>query len=136
MQSRWSDEGAAELSARISAEDKDCSEELALRIYDGAVSPGSSVVISGSAGRMRFPPAGLAGGGPGSLARIEVDGTPIPASSSPEFSFRQGQLVRMLLPGGGGIGDPRQRDREAVEADLANGYITPEAARRDYGNDG
>ena len=113
-------------------------EELALRVYDGdgAISSNSPVVISGSAGRMRFPPAGLAGGGSGSLARIEVDGTPIAASSSPEFSFRPGELVRMLLPGGGGIGDPRARDREAVEADLANGYITPEAARRDYDYDG
>jgi N-methylhydantoinase B len=35
--------------------------------------------------------------------------------------------------GGGGFGDPAKRPREAVQRDVACGYITPEAAKRDYG---
>jgi N-methylhydantoinase B/oxoprolinase/acetone carboxylase alpha subunit len=35
--------------------------------------------------------------------------------------------------GGGGFGDPRARSREAVQADLRDGYISPLAAKRDYG---
>lgn len=35
--------------------------------------------------------------------------------------------------GGGGWGDPRTRDPDAVRADVADGYVTPEAARAVYG---
>jgi hypothetical protein len=35
--------------------------------------------------------------------------------------------------GGGGYGDPLLRDAEAVKEDVADGYVTPEGARRDYG---
>jgi N-methylhydantoinase B len=37
--------------------------------------------------------------------------------------------------GGGGYGDPRRRDRARVAADVAQGYITPAAARDLYGWD-
>jgi N-methylhydantoinase B len=36
-------------------------------------------------------------------------------------------------PGGGGYGDPRTRDPQRVLADVVNGYISIEAAARDYG---
>ncbi|MNC82995.1 hypothetical protein D3C75_1367610 [compost metagenome] len=39
----------------------------------------------------------------------------------------------LRLPGGGGYGDPRQRDRQLVERDLRYGYISAEQARDDYG---
>ena len=37
------------------------------------------------------------------------------------------------LPGGGGYGDPAERDPAAVAADVLDGLITVEDARRDYG---
>lgn len=112
-------------------------EELAFRAFDdGRLHPEVPVLLSGSAGRMRFAPDGLFGGGPGSLGRILVNDVPIAPTSSPEVSFRVGDVVRLLLPGGGGYGDPRRRDRRLVEADLKNGYVTPDAARRDLGDEG
>jgi N-methylhydantoinase B len=39
----------------------------------------------------------------------------------------------MHYPGGGGYGDPRDRDPAALAEDIRNGYVTPEGARRDYG---
>ena len=36
-------------------------------------------------------------------------------------------------PGGAGYGDPRERDPALVKRDLERGYISPEAAKRDYG---
>jgi N-methylhydantoinase B/oxoprolinase/acetone carboxylase alpha subunit len=39
----------------------------------------------------------------------------------------------MLTAGGGGWGDPAKRDPAAVREDVQRGYITPEAARADYG---
>ena len=112
-------------------------EEIVLRAFPGGdVDPDRPIVLSGAAGRMRWPPQGLFGGLPGSKGRIEVNGTPIPPTSSPEVSFGPADVVHLELPGGGGYGDPRARDRQLIEADLRNGYITPEAARRDYGYDG
>jgi N-methylhydantoinase B len=47
--------------------------------------------------------------------------------------MRQGDTIRLETAGGGGYGDPRARDPEAVLSDLRNGYISPESAERDYG---
>lgn len=40
--------------------------------------------------------------------------------------------VRISVSGGGGFGDPKQRDRALIEEDLREGYISTEGARRDY----
>src|SRR2546428_4880271 len=111
-------------------------EELALRAFDdGRLDPTASIVLSGSAGRMQFAPAGLFGGRPGSFGRILVNDVPIAPTSSPEVTFRAGDVVRLLLPGGGGYGDPREREGALVDADLQDGYVTPQAARSDYGRE-
>jgi N-methylhydantoinase B len=44
-----------------------------------------------------------------------------------------GETVVMAMPGGGGYGDPFERDPERVAADVLNGLVSLEAARRDYG---
>jgi N-methylhydantoinase B len=35
--------------------------------------------------------------------------------------------------GGGGYGDPAKRDRAALARDIAEGYVSVEAAEREYG---
>ena len=37
------------------------------------------------------------------------------------------------LPGGGGFGDPLERDPDLVRADLRDELVSPERARGDYG---
>ena len=44
-----------------------------------------------------------------------------------------GSIVHMQTGGGGGFGDPRERDPERVRADVRNGFVTLEGAERDYG---
>jgi N-methylhydantoinase B len=44
-----------------------------------------------------------------------------------------GDTMIVRTGGGGGFGDPALRSRDAVRNDLARGYITPDAAARDYG---
>ena len=44
-----------------------------------------------------------------------------------------GDRVTLLTAGGGGHGDPRTRDPEAVRQDVAEGYVSEEAARDIYG---
>ncbi|RZT60907.1 N-methylhydantoinase B [Microcella alkaliphila] len=46
--------------------------------------------------------------------------------------MKAGDVVRLAVGGGGGYGDPQQRDPQAVVHDIANGYITPEFAALHY----
>jgi N-methylhydantoinase B len=52
-----------------------------------------------------------------------VDGEPLVA----------GQVVRVVTTGGGGWGDPLEREPELVHLDVLQGKVSPEAARADYG---
>ena len=46
-----------------------------------------------------------------------------------------GERLIVELPGGGGFGHPRRRDRTAILADVQAGYVSPDAAREVYGLD-
>jgi N-methylhydantoinase B len=89
------------------------------------------------ADRRRHPPYGLAGGNPGATGedRIERDGesTPIPSKSTHDLDA--GDVVSIRTPGGGGVGDPDDRDPEAVARDLRLGKVSAEAVRETYGLD-
>ncbi len=45
----------------------------------------------------------------------------------------RGDVIRTMTGGGGGFGHPRERDPEAVRADVASGHLTASAAREIYG---
>ena len=45
------------------------------------------------------------------------------------------EIVEIVLAGGAGYGDPRERSRSDLESDIAEGRVTPEGAARDYGFD-
>jgi len=109
-------------------------EELLIRARQIGPEAVSNVpmVLSGSAGRMRTPPQGLLKGQPGSRGTIKVGTTVLDATASPAAAVAAGESLQFLLPGGGGYGDPKLRDRKWIESDLRDGYISPEAARRDY----
>jgi N-methylhydantoinase B len=82
--------------------------------------------------RRDHPALGVLGGEPGAPALIEFgDGTrPHPKSRT---TIAPGTRLRMIYAGGGGYGDPRERDPDAVASDLRDEYITPAAARTHYG---
>jgi N-methylhydantoinase B/oxoprolinase/acetone carboxylase alpha subunit len=42
-------------------------------------------------------------------------------------------MVEVCLAGGSGFGDPRERARSGVEDDVANGYVSQDAATSIYG---
>ena len=65
-------------------------QELILKTYGGRVKEGEPLVLSGSAGRMCFPPRGLLGGADGSYGAIEANGEAIAPSSSPNVTFHEG----------------------------------------------
>ncbi|MGC2202947.1 MAG: hydantoinase B/oxoprolinase family protein, partial [Stellaceae bacterium] len=43
-----------------------------------------------------------------------------------------GDFIRLELPGGGGFGNPAERDPQQVALDVADGLISREAAEHDY----
>ena len=97
----------------------------------GAVE-GHEFDISAMFDRVDHPARGRRGGGTGAPTIIErSDGTAMRGKGK-QF-VPHGERVVMAFPGGAGYGDPRTRDPLAVSRDLARGYISPEAARRDYG---
>ncbi len=86
--------------------------------------------------RAKCPPQGIDGGKAGRASRFVIKvGTPeervTPASG--RFELKAGDRLYLELAGGGGYGDPAKRDRERIKRDIAEGYVTAEAARKDYG---
>ena len=49
------------------------------------------------------------------------------------FYLECGDEIEIHETGGGGYGDPRERDRSRVDADVADGLVSPEQAREVYG---
>ncbi len=87
--------------------------------------------------RNKFPPQGLLGGGNGSLASCTVSPdseVPRPLhSKATGVVLRKGQVVRFQTPGGGGRGNPFEREPASVLQDLRDGYISSKAAEDEYG---
>jgi N-methylhydantoinase B len=82
--------------------------------------------------RIGNPARGRDGGGTGALGRVSLaSGRPIRPKGRQTVPPRD--FARLELPGGGGFGDPRQRDPERVAEDVADGLITRAAAASDYG---
>ena len=48
-------------------------------------------------------------------------------------SVQPGDVVVMDAAGGGGYGNPLDRDPDSVANDVADGYVSAEGARQDYG---
>jgi N-methylhydantoinase B len=96
--------------------------------YRGEASWGVSALCD----RTRFPATGLEGGESGAFGEFLVNNTirPQPKAFIP---LVPGDRVQLNPPGGGGYGDPFRRSPELVLNDVINGYVSLEAAEREYG---
>ncbi|GAB3414589.1 hydantoinase B/oxoprolinase family protein [Haloparvum alkalitolerans] len=74
--------------------------------------------------RRRVGPPGLAGGADGAVGENLIDGEPVPAKTTRDVPA--GAVVTVRTPGGGGHGDPTDRDPAARERDRADGKVTDE----------
>jgi N-methylhydantoinase B len=95
----------------------------------------SAAVLSHLGDRHVFRPYGLFGGKPGSAAEtiLNPDGAAEPLHSKGMRDLVRGDVVSFRLSGAGGYGPPEARVLAAISEDIAEGYVTEEAARRDYG---
>ena len=85
----------------------------------------------------RFPAWGVAGGKAGGTSRVILnpggeDERDIRPFSDDNF-WQAGDLVRLYTAGGGGWGDPLERDAGLVERDVRGGFVSLESARSEYG---
>jgi N-methylhydantoinase B len=90
-----------------------------------------------SSDRFARPPRGAAGGEPGApggwyINMDKPNEQRLPAKKTNHF-LQAGDSLTFINAGGGGFGDPRQRDPAAVARDVRNGLVTREGALRDYG---
>jgi len=88
--------------------------------------------------RGRYAPAGVHGGGYGALnifSYEQDDGyhKPPMASKMVGIKIKKGQHLHLETPGGGGYGNSKDRDPEAVMRDVRLGYVTMEGAKHNYG---
>ncbi|MCL4499621.1 MAG: hydantoinase B/oxoprolinase family protein [Chloroflexi bacterium] len=86
--------------------------------------------------RQAFAPFGLFGGKEGAKGKFVLNpDTPDekPLKSKGLDKLKKGDVVSLRLPGAGGYGDPRDRNREAVLRDVRDGKVSREKALEDYG---
>ena len=86
----------------------------------------------------RFGPQGALGGDDGApntvtVIRDDVSYTPKHLSKEQDIPLKQGDRVRVGTPGGGGYGNPYERDPRLVLEDVKLGYYSVEAVREKFG---
>jgi N-methylhydantoinase B len=100
-----------------------------------AIEPGTT--FSARADSFITAAAGASGGAEGSHCQVVRN----EKSNAPEIldpkqrllAIETGETIRMETPGGGGYGQPENRDIDDLARDLADGKVSETAARRDYG---
>ena len=97
---------------------------------------GHECEVGGANDRCVIPPYGVFGGMPGLHGEnkiIHADGTETPIDRAGGEIARAGDVLYFRAPGGGGYGDPLDRDLDYLQHDMDIGLVSAESARRDYG---
>lgn len=86
----------------------------------------------------KFGSMGMLGGKEGMKTEVYIirkngERYDFPFLTKGESFLRKGDRIVLKTPGGGGYGDPRERDRMSILKDVVNGYIDKETSEREYG---
>jgi N-methylhydantoinase B len=88
--------------------------------------------------KFKIEPFGLFGGGAGATGSMTLNSDGADTvdlhSKTVNLALKKGDVFSMFTQGGGGYGPPADRDPAAIERDLRQGKVTPDAARDAYGN--
>ncbi|MCW5738194.1 MAG: hydantoinase B/oxoprolinase family protein, partial [Enhydrobacter sp.] len=82
--------------------------------------------------RIDHPPRGRDGGQSGMAGRVELESGHKLRGMGQQTVPKSEKLI-ISMPGGGGLGNPRNRPAPVVAEDVRQGFISSDAARRDYG---
>jgi N-methylhydantoinase B len=101
------------------------------KIPNDEYAPMPPVNLGIQSGRYRYPPEGLFDGRRGAKAQFLVSGRP--GNPFGLTRMNPGDVIVIDVAGGGGYGDPLDRDPEMVQEDVIQGYVSLEKAKEDYG---
>ncbi|MCA9836989.1 MAG: hydantoinase B/oxoprolinase family protein [Trueperaceae bacterium] len=108
-----------------------------IRAYKILHDNGGTVTIT--LGRHKFPAWGVDGGHKGGANRVEIkkaDGSVAgPYGKTARKPLQKGDVLRIICGAGGGWGDPKDRSKEKVLADVKAGMMSKEVAKEIYGVD-
>jgi N-methylhydantoinase B len=107
---------------------------LAIERVWRCLTTGTSLIVRSD--RADRPPYGLAGGGTGAPSNnvlLRPDGTEEDLPAMFSITIEPGDVYVHRTAGGGGWGDPYERDPEVVAVDVANEKVSVDAAREQYG---
>jgi N-methylhydantoinase B len=107
------------------------SRQIVFKVPDGEHAPLPPVTIGIQGGRFKYPAQGIFGGMAGSKSQFLINGKDKDPGGI-NFAY-PGDAITFFNPGGGGYGDPRERDPELVRQDVLYGYVSPEKAKEAYG---
>jgi N-methylhydantoinase B len=99
---------------------------------------GNSAQAAACCERSKSAPFGLDGGKEGAPMRVTMetsDGAIRALNSKGGFTAPAGARIQFEAPGSGGYGPPAERDPGRLADDVRDGYVSADAARRDYGAD-
>ncbi|WP_102348390.1 hydantoinase B/oxoprolinase family protein [Bacillus sp. Marseille-P3661] len=95
-----------------------------------------SIVTARGMERLRFQPWGLAGGQAGSLGNVRLNPDTELVKELPKIEIlrpEKGQVISITSPGGGGWGNPLDRDVELVLEEVESDLLSIHLAREQYG---
>lgn len=92
----------------------------------------TAFAISANYDRVLFPPRGRDGGSDGKAGIVSLGSGKL-LKSKGQQTIPRGESVLIQMPGGGGLGDPYERDPAAVAEDVRLGMVSREAAEESYG---
>ncbi|MEX0365566.1 MAG: hydantoinase B/oxoprolinase family protein [Ruegeria sp.] len=90
---------------------------------------GAPFIVFLSVERLKFPALGRMGGQPGAPGRIRFRGADTDIPGKGELRVEGDDYLIFETPGGGGFGNPADRDPEALALDLKRGLVTSEGAK-------
>lgn len=91
----------------------------------------NAVNVVGLGRRNTYPALGLRGGKPGAPRLYRINEQEVFPRG--RYVLKPGDTIDVFDAGGGGYGNPADRDRKAVAADVAAGFVSPEQAAAAYG---
>jgi N-methylhydantoinase B len=93
---------------------------------------GAPFAISAMFDRVHNPPRGRSGGQNGATGKVYLGSGKVLRQKGQQ-PIPSGDRLHLEMPGGGGFGDPRQRDPDLVARDVRDGLVSREMAAQAYG---
>lgn len=108
-----------------------CGQKISLVVDETQVEPNEQIITMIKGGKTDFPPLGVLGGKPAPTVKLRINGKE--CRNERQHVLKGGDVFHYELPGGGGYGNPLERDVRLVLADVKNGLVSISSARDNYG---